>query len=114
MADYSKTMHPSAREPEVLSAMATIIDKLQSDITPAVSKILDAVFEATLTMINKDFEQFPEHRTNFYLLLQVYILNTQYIFYLWYKYAIVSIEILFSGNKQSLFCFIPVYTSSSV
>lgn len=71
LADYSKTMHPSAREPEVLSAMATIIDKLQSDITPAVSKILDAVFEATLTMINKDFEQFPEHRTNFYLLLQV-------------------------------------------
>ncbi|XP_022175202.1 exportin-1 [Myzus persicae] len=70
LADYSKTMHPSAREPEVLSAMATIIDKLQSDITPAVSKILDAVFEATLTMINKDFEQFPEHRTNFYLLLQ--------------------------------------------
>lgn len=71
LADYSKTMHPSAREPEVLSAMATIIEKLQSDITPAVPKILDAVFEATLTMINKDFEQYPEHRTNFYLLLQV-------------------------------------------
>lgn len=81
MADYSKTMHPSAREPEVLSAMATIIDKLQSDTISTVSKILDAVFEATLTMINKDFEQYPEHRTNFYLLLQVSSKNKYFFFF---------------------------------
>lgn len=35
-----------------------------------VPKIFDAVFECTLAMINKDFEEFPEHRTNFFLLLQ--------------------------------------------
>lgn len=81
LADYSKTMHPSAREPEVLSAMATIIDKLQSDTISTVSKILDAVFEATLTMINKDFEQYPEHRTNFYLLLQVSNKNKYFFFF---------------------------------
>lgn len=96
LADYSKTIHPSAREPEVLSAMATIIDKLQSDITPAVPKILDAVFEATLTMINKDFEQFPEHRTNFYLLLQVtFIYINCYIFSVLIHYIF-----LFFGFRQ--------------
>merc|ERR1711962_1236887 len=31
---------------------------------------LDAVFECTLEMINKDFEVHPEHRTNFFTLLQ--------------------------------------------
>lgn len=35
-----------------------------------VPKIFDAVFECTLEMINKDFEEYPEHRTNFFLLLQ--------------------------------------------
>merc|ERR1712137_1114040 len=38
--------------------------------TSNVPKIFDAVFQCTLNMINKDFEEFPEHRTNFYLLLQ--------------------------------------------
>jgi hypothetical protein len=35
-----------------------------------VPQIFDAVFECTLDMINKDFEEYPEHRTNFFLLLQ--------------------------------------------
>ena len=29
-------------------------------------EIFDAVFECTLDMINKDFEEFPEHRTEFF------------------------------------------------
>lgn len=62
---------PSAREPEVLSAMGTIVHKLGCHITSEVPKIFDAVFECTLEMINKDFEEYPEHRTNFFLLLQV-------------------------------------------
>lgn len=33
-------------------------------------QIFDAVFECTLDMINKDFQEFPEHRTNFFMLLQ--------------------------------------------
>lgn len=55
----------------MLSAMATIVNKLEAHITSEVPKIFDAVFECTLEMINKDFEEFPEHRTNFFLLLQV-------------------------------------------
>lgn len=70
LLDYQRTAIPEAREPEVLSTMATIVDKLGAYITPEVPKIFDAVFECTLEMINKDFEEYPEHRTNFYVLLQ--------------------------------------------
>jgi len=71
LLDYQRTSVPAAREPEVLSTMATIVNKLGNHITPEVPKIFDAVFECTLQMINKDFEEYPEHRTNFFLLLQV-------------------------------------------
>lgn len=70
LLDYQRTTVPCAREPEVLSAIATIVNTLEGHITMEVPKIFDAVFECTLEMINKDFEEFPEHRTNFFLLLQ--------------------------------------------
>lgn len=68
--DYQRCVVPSAREPEVLSTMTTIVNKLEGHATSNVPKIFDAVFQCTLDMINKNFEDFPEHRTNFYLLLQ--------------------------------------------
>jgi len=71
LSDYQMTAVPSAREPEVLSTMAQIVNKLEGTITPQIPKIFDAVFECTLNMINKDFEEYPEHRTNFFSLLQV-------------------------------------------
>lgn len=71
LLDYQRTTIPGAREAEVLSAMTTIVHKLEAHITSEVPKIFDAVFECTLDMINKDFEEYPEHRTNFYLLLEV-------------------------------------------
>ncbi|KAH1003247.1 hypothetical protein HUJ05_011179 [Dendroctonus ponderosae] len=70
LLDYQRTTVACAREPEVLSAIATIVNNLEGHITMEVPKIFDAVFECTLEMINKDFEEFPEHRTNFFLLLQ--------------------------------------------
>ncbi|CAG9815407.1 unnamed protein product [Phaedon cochleariae] len=70
LLDYQRTQVAAAREPEVLSAIATIVNRLESHITLEVPKIFDAVFECTLEMINKDFEEYPEHRTNFFLLLQ--------------------------------------------
>jgi len=70
LADYHRCTVPAAREPEVLSVMATMVNKLKSHITPQIPKIFDAVFECTLEMINKDFEVHPEHRTNFFTLLQ--------------------------------------------
>lgn len=70
LLDYLRTSVPSAREPEVLSTMAAIVNKLECHITAEIPQIFDAVFECTLDMINKDFEEYPEHRTNFFLLLQ--------------------------------------------
>ncbi|EDO26923.1 predicted protein, partial [Nematostella vectensis] len=72
LGDYQRNV-PGAREPEVLSTMATFINKLEANVTENVSQIFDAVFECTLNMINKDFEEFPEHRTNFFLLLQAVV-----------------------------------------
>ncbi|XP_055956822.1 exportin-1 [Patella vulgata] len=69
LLDYQRNV-PAAREPEVLSTMATIVDRLENHITKDIPQIFDAVFECTLTMINKDFEEYPEHRTNFFLLLK--------------------------------------------
>uniref|UniRef100_A0A3B3VQA1 Exportin 1 n=1 Tax=Poecilia latipinna TaxID=48699 RepID=A0A3B3VQA1_9TELE len=69
LIDYQRNV-PAAREPEVLSTMATIVNKLGVHITSEIPKIFDAVFECTLNMINKDFEEFPEHRTHFFYLLQ--------------------------------------------
>lgn len=60
----------SAREPKVLTSMAAIVNKLRNDITNEVPKIFDAVFECTLDMINKNFEDYPQHRVSFYELLQ--------------------------------------------
>jgi exportin-1 len=71
LLDYQRCSVPSAREPEVLASMATVVNKLKTTITPEIPKIFDAVFECTLDMINKDFEEYPEHRTNFFLMLQV-------------------------------------------
>uniref|UniRef100_A0A8C7TEI6 Exportin-1 n=1 Tax=Oncorhynchus mykiss TaxID=8022 RepID=A0A8C7TEI6_ONCMY len=69
LIDYQRNV-PAAREPEVLSTMATIVNKLGGHITGEIPKIFDAVFECTLNMINKDFEEYPEHRTHFFYLLQ--------------------------------------------
>lgn len=52
LIDYQRNV-PAAREPEVLSTMATIVNKLGIHITSEISKIFDAVFECTLNMINK-------------------------------------------------------------
>uniref|UniRef100_A0A0K2V5W1 Exportin-1 n=1 Tax=Lepeophtheirus salmonis TaxID=72036 RepID=A0A0K2V5W1_LEPSM len=70
LLDYPRCSIPSIREPEVLSTMATVVNKLKGNITLEIPKIFDALFECTLNMINKDFEEYPEHRTNFFILLQ--------------------------------------------
>eukprot|EP00051_Salpingoeca_urceolata_P013954 m.176775 g.176775 ORF g.176775 m.176775 type:complete len:1074 (+) comp17952_c4_seq1:181-3402(+) len=72
LGDYEQSI-PAARDPEVLSAMATIVNTLQGHIVPHVLKIFGAVFDSTLSMINTDFANFPEHRTSFYLLLQAIV-----------------------------------------
>lgn len=43
---------------------------LQPLLTEQVPAILDATFECTLSMINQDFAEFPEHRLGFFKFLR--------------------------------------------
>jgi exportin-1 len=43
---------------------------MQSRLNPQIAPILDAVFEPTLDMINKDFAEYPEHRGGFFRMLR--------------------------------------------
>ncbi|CAB3992025.1 exportin-1 isoform X1 [Paramuricea clavata] len=72
LGDYQRNL-PAAREPEVLNTMATLTNKLGHFVTEQVPQILDALFGCTLEMINKDMEEWPEHRTNFFLLLKAVV-----------------------------------------
>ncbi|KAK8180571.1 CRM1 C terminal-domain-containing protein [Phyllosticta capitalensis] len=83
LLDYKRNV-PDAREAEVLNVMTTIINKLHVRWRPNLSKymqlhgmmedqimnIMDAVFECTLDMINKDFSEYPDHRVEFFKLLR--------------------------------------------
>jgi exportin-1 len=68
LGDYSRNVE-QARDAEVLSVTAVAVSKLGSHMEDKVLPILSAVFECTLTMINKDFSEYPEHRVSFFKLL---------------------------------------------
>jgi exportin-1 len=65
LGDYQRNI-AGARDPEVLKLFATVIQKLRHNMTSDVPKIMEAVFECTLQMITTNFEDFPEHRIQFF------------------------------------------------
>ncbi|KAJ1457703.1 CRM1 C terminal-domain-containing protein [Pelagophyceae sp. CCMP2097] len=69
LGDYGRSI-PEARDAEVLVLLATCVDKLRELVAADVPRILDAVFEPTLRMITRNFEDFPEHRLAFFKLLK--------------------------------------------
>merc|ERR1711920_277489 len=69
LRDYQHSI-PDARESGVLSMLATCINTLKDSMAGSVPSILEAVFEVTLQMITRNFEDFPEHRVNFFVLLK--------------------------------------------
>lgn len=69
LGDYARNV-PDARESEVLSLFATIINKYKSAMIEDVPRIFEAVFQCTLEMITKNFEDYPEHRLKFFSLLR--------------------------------------------
>ncbi|WVQ72072.1 hypothetical protein IAR50_001616 [Cryptococcus sp. DSM 104548] len=69
LGDYNRNV-PAARDAEVLNVTATIVSKLGPILSPQIAPILDAIFEPTLTMINQDFAEYPEHRVGFFKLLR--------------------------------------------
>jgi exportin-1 len=72
LGDYQKGI-PAARDAQVLSLFATIINKMKSEMTAEVPNIFQAVLMCTLQMISQNFEDFPEHRINFYKLLKAVV-----------------------------------------
>nr|XP_029117536.1 protein EXPORTIN 1A isoform X2 [Elaeis guineensis] len=69
LGDYARNL-ADARESEVLSLFATIINKYKSLMMEDVPCIFEAVFQCTLEMITKNFEDYPEHRLKFFSLLR--------------------------------------------
>ncbi|BDA47056.1 Exportin-1 [Coccomyxa sp. Obi] len=69
LGDYARNV-PDARDAEVLSVFAAIISKLREAMAAEVPRIFEAVFECTLQMITKNFEDYPEHRLQFFNLLR--------------------------------------------
>lgn len=74
LVDYNTNV-PDARDAEVLKCMSTVVLRVGRLIGDRVLLILQNVFECTLDMINKDYTNYPEHRVEFYKLLQ--IINVQ-------------------------------------
>jgi exportin-1 len=69
LGDYSRNV-PDARDAEVLSAFAAMINRLQGQMEVEVPRIFEAVFECTLGMITRNMEDYPEHRLQFFSLLR--------------------------------------------
>ncbi|XP_071732149.1 protein EXPORTIN 1A [Rutidosis leptorrhynchoides] len=69
LGDYARNL-PDARESEVLSLFATIINKYKGAMIDDVPRIFEVVFQCTLEMITKNFEDYPEHRLKFFSLLR--------------------------------------------
>lgn len=69
LGDYHRNI-PNAREAEVLSLMAAIVRKLKAGVAPRVPRIMQAVFECTLQMITANFTDYPDHRLQFFKMLQ--------------------------------------------
>jgi exportin-1 len=65
LGDYKRNI-AGARDPEVLKLFSTVIEKLRSHVAGDVPRIMEAVFEVTLDMITKNFEDYPEHRIRFF------------------------------------------------
>lgn len=69
LGDYQRNI-AGARDPEVLTLFKTVVDKLKHHVLNDVPRITEAIFECTLEMITKNFEDYPEHRIRFYEFLR--------------------------------------------
>lgn len=58
------------RDARVLTLFATSIDQLGEPMAHLVPRIFETVFPSTIDMITKNFEDFPDHRINFFTLVR--------------------------------------------
>ncbi len=67
--DYKRCI-PAARDPEVLTLFTTATLKLHEYMAQFLLRVMDSIFECTLQMITQNFEDFPEHRIQFFKFLK--------------------------------------------
>ena len=77
LGDYQRNI-AGARDPEVLLLFTTVVEKLKSHVIDDLPRVMEAIFECTLTMITTNFEDFPEHRIRFYQFLKVCLYSFQH------------------------------------
>jgi len=69
LEDYKASV-PDARDHEVLSLVTKIVSKCERTITNEIPVMFNAVFECTLQMITKNYQDYPEIRLEFYKFIQ--------------------------------------------
>ncbi len=71
LSDYQSGV-PDARDSEVLLLLAELIGKLGTALIERgyVQRIFESVFQVTLDMITRNFEDYPDHRLHFFRLLE--------------------------------------------
>uniref|UniRef100_A0A7S3KVF6 Importin N-terminal domain-containing protein n=1 Tax=Amphora coffeiformis TaxID=265554 RepID=A0A7S3KVF6_9STRA len=69
LGDYKRNI-AGARDPEVLKLFAVVVSKLKTNVLDDIPRIMDAIFEVTIEMITKNFEDYPEHRIRFFEFLR--------------------------------------------
>ena len=69
LTDYAQGI-PQARDAEVLSLFAAIIEKFGDGVMKYLPLVFESCFESTLSMITLNFTDFPDHRKNFFLLIR--------------------------------------------
>lgn len=72
LGDYARNV-PDARDAEVLSVFAAIINKLGALMEPEIPRIFTDTFECTLQMITRNFGDYPDHRLGFFSLLHAIV-----------------------------------------
>ena len=69
LTDYNKSV-VKARDPQVISLMTVLVEKLESKMDEHIPLVLDAIMGVTLEMITTADQDYPEHRNNFFKFLQ--------------------------------------------
>jgi exportin-1 len=72
LGDYSRSV-ADARDAEVLSLFAVVVSRFGSTVESEIAAIFDACFQTTLSMITKNYEEYPDHRIKFYSLLRAVV-----------------------------------------
>mmetsp|Transcript_11016 Transcript_11016/g.16647 ORF Transcript_11016/g.16647 Transcript_11016/m.16647 type:complete len:1109 (-) Transcript_11016:83-3409(-) len=74
LSDYSKSV-ANARDMEVLVFVFKVVSRLKSHVSDLIPKLFEHVFPSTLEMITVNYEDFPEHRVQFYYFIKSVIKN---------------------------------------